>query len=596
MTALDRLVPLPRLLEIDHVDLSAPPERGWAAVRHGNLGRSPLVRALFALRAIPERLRGRHDEPTILRLDDMASTPERPGFQILVDDPPHEVAVGAVGQVWKAEIPFRHVDGPGAFAAVSDPGWIKVAWALRVIPRGDLGCRVEVEVRVDATDDESWRSFRAYWRLIGPGSHLIRRALLASLAAELGTIEAAEELRGLAGDTLLPDAVAQITHHVDIEAPPDAIWPWLVQMGRGRAGFYAIDLLDNGGQRSARETHADLQDIAVGDVVPTGDADDGSGGFEVLAVTSGRALVLGGLHDIAAGRRLPFAAPRPAHYWHGTWAFVLEPLDGATTRLHVRVRAAFDAEQRLRAIWIRPVHHLMQTSQLRHLAARAEGRLPRDDWRDVVEGTSGALLMALLLVTPFWRSRREVWGLDAAAASRSYPGDEWTPEPRWMWTHAVEIEAPAAVVWPWVAQIGADRGGFYSYQWLENIAGCHLRNAETVHPEWQVKAGDGLLLHPKLPPLEIVHLDPGRCFLAVGGSGPGARTAGRPWMICSWLFDVEALGADRCRFVSRYRVACSDDLATRLQFGPTIVEPVGFVMDRRMLLGVKERAERADRG
>jgi hypothetical protein len=594
MSALDRLVPLPRLLEIDHVDLSVPPAPAWEVVRHGDLARSPLVRALFAIRTVPDRLRGRDGGPPRLRLDDMSSSPEQPGFRILIDDPPREVAVGAIGQVWKPAIPFRHAADPEAFAGFAEPGWIKVAWALRVAPRGD-GSRVEIEVRVDATDEAAWREFRGYWRLIGPGSHLIRRSVLRGLAAELGAPEAVEDARRLPGDERLPDAAAQVSDRIQIAATPEAIWPWLVQMGRGRAGFYAIDALDNGGRRSAREVHTDLQAIAVGDVIPTGDGPDDGGGFEVLAVDPPRALVLGGLHDGDAGVRRPFAAARPARFWHVTWAFVLEPLDATTTCLHVRARAAFDPGQRLHATWIRPAHHLMQGAQLRHLAARAEGRLPRDDWRDVVEGTSGALLMALRLLAPFGRSRRAVWGLPAEAAARTYPGDERTAEPRWMWTHAVEIAAPAAAVWPWVAQIGADRAGFYSYQWLENLAGCEVQNAEVVHPEWQVKVGDGLRLHPALPPLEVVHVEPGRSFLAVGAADAAARASGRPWMTCTWLFDVEPLDAARCRFVSRYRVACSDDLVTRLQFGPTLVEPIGFVMDRRMLLGVKERAERSGR-
>jgi len=62
-------------------------------------------------------------------------------------------------------------------------------------------------------------------------------------------------------------------------------------------------------------------------------------------------------------------------------------------------------------------------------------------------------------------------------------------------------------------------------------------------------------------------------------------------MACTWLFLIEPLGEHRCRFLSRYRAACSDDVAPRLQFGPLLAEPIGFVMDRRMLLGVKERAE-----
>jgi hypothetical protein len=218
-----------------------------------------------------------------------------------------------------------------------------------------------------------------------------------------------------------------------------------------------------------------------------------------------------------------------------------------------------------------------------------------DSWSDVMEGISGASRMALALVTPFLRRRRAHWGLDADTAARVLPGDELIPEPRWSWTHAVEIDAAAEDVWPWIAQIGADRGGFYSYQWLENLAGCRLRNAETIHPEWAANAAEGLRLHPDIPPLYITSLERGRHLVAHAPANPGARATGRPWVAASWLFLVEPLAPTRCRFVSRYRVACSNDVATRLSFGPTFVEAIGFAMDRRMLLGVKQRAEASRR-
>lgn len=158
----------------------------------------------------------------------------------------------------------------------------------------------------------------------------------------------------------------------------------------------------------------------------------------------------------------------------------------------------------------------------------------------------------------------------------------------------VEVDAPSASVYPWLAQIGADRAGFYSYQWLENLVGCELRNAERVHPEWEARVGQALVLHsaPGAPRLEIVAVERGRFVLAEARADERAKSRGEPWAASSWLFFVEPLGDARCRVVSRFRAACSSDLATRLAFGPTFIEPVGFAMDRRMLLGVKERAER----
>ena len=86
MTALEGLVPEPALIEVDAVDVAAAPEAAWERIRHGDLGDSGLIRALFTLRALPGRLRG--GEPDMaLRLDDLASTPARPGFAILADDP-----------------------------------------------------------------------------------------------------------------------------------------------------------------------------------------------------------------------------------------------------------------------------------------------------------------------------------------------------------------------------------------------------------------------------------------------------------------------------------------------------------------------------
>ncbi len=592
--ALDRILPAARLRETDTVDLAVPADQAWRAIRHGNLADSPAINALFAIRGIPGRFTRRHDatEPAKLNIDDLVSSPARPGFQLLADRPPHEFTVGAIGKVWRPDITFVHVQDAGAFAAFDDPGFVKVAWAIRLAPLTEHDTRVIFELRVSATDEASWRKFRRYFRVIGPASHLIRRSVLATMARTHGTPDAAENARPLPGDELLPDAAGQVTHAVTVHAQPADIWPWLAQMGCRRGGFYSIDLLDNRAARSAREIHPDLQNITPGDVLPA--TPKGEEGFEVLRSAKPTELILGGLYDQETGRQLPFYAARPVQYWQVTWAFILEPRGDGTTRLRVRARASFPRTGRLHGMWLTQLHHLMQNAQLRHIAARAEGRLRRDDWLDVVDGAVGTAIMAAGLLTPFRRAKRNRWGIDDATAGRSYPGDELIPEPRWSWAHGVEIDAAAADVWPWIAQIGAGRGGFYSYQWLENILGCDVRNAETIHPEWAVREGGELRLHPKVPPLRVLSVRPGRSLVAFMGPQTGEE---KRWIAASWLFLVEPLhagpgAAERCRVISRYRCATSDDLASRLQFGPALIEPIGFAMDRRMLLGIKYRAER----
>jgi len=589
MTALDLVLPTPRLLERDSVELALSLSEVWELVRHGDLARSKLIRALFALRTMPRRLLGHEVGPLRLRIDELQSTDDEPGFQVLADDAPCEVVVGAIGKVWQSDIPFVHVADATAFAAFSEPGFVKVAWALLLAPRDGL-TQLTIEVRVDATDDASWRRFTNYFRLIGPASRFIRHTVLAALVREHGSPAAEENTRPLPGDELLPDALEQVTHGLTIAANPEAIWPWLVQMGCQRAGYYSVDVLDNGGVPSAREVHPELQRLVIGDVLPA--TPDSPDGFEVLRIEPNQLLVLGGLFDGEANRQLPFAASRPRRYWQVTWAFVLEPLDAQRTRVHARARAAFPARAHLHASSIRFVHHFMQAAQLRHLAARVEGRLAHDGFCDVTEGIEGAAIMLAAFLTPFLRGARNHWGLSEADAARVYPGDESIAEPRWAWTHGIEIDAAAERVWPWIAQIGADRGGFYSYQWLENLVGCDLQNAEVLHDDWTPRLGGGLSLHPKLPPLEIVWFEPGRAIVARAAAPPKARASGEPWAEMTWLFLVEPLSEGRCRLISRFRCVGSSDLRSRWALSPVWLEPVGFAMDRRMLKGVKERAER----
>ena len=186
MTALQRLIPRPQLSEVDRIDVAAPAAEVWEHVRHGELAHSLPIRALFKLRTVANRAGGA--SPTI-RIDSLRSTPDHPGFQVLIDEPPLEFAVAAIGKVWRLDIPFVHVADDQSFAEFSQPDFVKVAWAIRVLPRGGQKCHVELEVRVAATDEAAWRKFRRYFRVIGPFSRYIRYSLLRGLARDAARLD-----------------------------------------------------------------------------------------------------------------------------------------------------------------------------------------------------------------------------------------------------------------------------------------------------------------------------------------------------------------------------------------------------------------------
>lgn len=181
-------------------------------------------------------------------------------------------------------------------------------------------------------------------------------------------------------------------------------------------------------------------------------------------------------------------------------------------------------------------------------------------------GTAATALYALV-VRP-WHLR---WGAEPEDERLELPGDELLPQDGTRILHAVTIDAPVAEVWPWLAQLGQDRGGFYSYEWLENLAGCEMRNAERVHPEWQRRElGETIHLHPA-GGLRVSVFEPGR---ALGLEGWGT-------------FALEHVGPDRTRLIARGGVPSGLGAAA---YG-VLMEFPHFVMERRMLLGIKQRAE-----
>lgn len=172
-----------------------------------------------------------------------------------------------------------------------------------------------------------------------------------------------EARRSLPGDTLVTAPTVDSTMAITIAAPPSAVWPWLVQMGCDRGGWYGIDLLDNGGRPSAREIHPEWQSLAPGDRLAM--TPGARQWFEVAELEPERALVLAWEGSFAGLTLMT------------SWALVLEEEAPGTTRLLARARAAGEPRWALSlgAVALgEPGHVLVQRRQLVNLKRRAESR------------------------------------------------------------------------------------------------------------------------------------------------------------------------------------------------------------------------------
>jgi proline iminopeptidase len=183
---------------------------------------------------------------------------------------------------------------------------------------------------------------------------------------------AEETTQAYPGDELVPDADSSVfTMATTLPAPPEKVWPWLVQMGYGRAGWYSWDRLDNGGKPSADRIVPEWQRVQVGQRLI--EARDGRSWFTVERVEPNRTLALRTTIELPSGRSFDPKSGPPRAYADGVWSFNLQPAPGGQTRLIARTRGKTRPRAPLRPFGLvvgDPAHFIMQTRQFHGLRTR----------------------------------------------------------------------------------------------------------------------------------------------------------------------------------------------------------------------------------
>jgi hypothetical protein len=182
-----------------------------------------------------------------------------------------------------------------------------------------------------------------------------------------------------------------------------------------------------------------------------------------------------------------------------------------------------------------------------------------------------------------WMSR---WGAASSDLARVMAGDALLATPTYSGTMAVTVHARPEHVWPWLVQIGYRRGGLYSYDWLDRLFGYLDRPSATrILPEWQnLGVGDRIPLG-RGPSWPVAAIEPNRALVL-----DMRNLGGFDWV---WQFGLYPIDETRTQLVSRSSVRTSTVWARLATYA---IEPAGFLMTRRMLIGLKQRAEALARG
>ncbi len=214
--------------------------------------------------------------------------------------------------------------------------------------------------------------------------------------------------------------------------------------------------------------------------------------------------------------------------------------------------------------------------------------------------TGGSFIAGTLVGAPLLRRWYNRWGASDDELTRPLPGDDLVTQPKLTYTRAVTIAAPPEDVWPWLVQYGQGRGGFYSYDAVENLIGCDIHSTDQILPQHQqLEVGDIIRSGGRdtFPCWIVMDVDPPHTLVLQGAGTPAEievpdvvdEVPERGYVASTWQWVLEPVEDRRTRLIVRQRCTYSPNQAALWH----IIEPLNFVMERKMLLGIKERAEAA---
>lgn len=213
----------------------------------------------------------------------------------------------------------------------------------------------------------------------------------------------------------------------------------------------------------------------------------------------------------------------------------------------------------------------------------------------VLRGVLTGLIILLVAYVVVFRRWLLEWGSTESERAKILPGDQLVPNPKYVTTHATTITAPADHVWRWVIQLGQGRGGFYTYDSLENLIGLDIHSVDRIVPDLQqLKLSDSISLSPKNElPMTVAAIESGRTLVLRSGTSdapvePGDYVRGE--IAGSWAFILAPIDENTTRFVVRLRTDWRESALASL-LNMVMLEPAHCIMERGMMLGIKERAE-----